>query len=84
MLLVGAIEACAAYQGVRAVLAFRRARSREDLEGANLRALSAIACAALGAGEGLRYVGVVLLGVLAVAYVAYVAHKRTAPQLFES
>ena len=68
MLLVGAIEACALYQGVRAVLAFRGARSRDDVDAANLRALSAIAFAALGSGLALRYVGVALFAVLLVSY----------------
>ena len=68
MLLVGAIEACAVYQAVRAVVSFRGARTRDDLDAANLRALSAIAFGALGAGEALRYVGIALFVVLAAAY----------------
>jgi len=68
-LLTGAIAACALYQGARAAFAFRSAQTREDVDGANLRALSAIAFAALGSGEMLRYVGLVLFAVLAAAYV---------------
>jgi hypothetical protein len=78
MLLVGAIEACALYQGARAAFSFRGARTREELDGANLRALSAIAFAALGAGEGLRYVGIALFGVLALAYAA-IRLRRAGP-----
>jgi len=69
MLLVGALAACAVYQGARAVLAFRTSSTPEDVDGANLRALSAIAFAALGSGLALRYVGLVLFAVLGAAYV---------------
>ena len=75
MLLVGAIEACALYQGARALFSFRSARTREDLEGANLRALSAIAFATLDSGEVTRYVGV---GLFAVWLVAYARRRLTA------
>jgi hypothetical protein len=68
MLLVVAIELCAAYQTVRAVFAFRSARSSADVDGANLRALSAIAFAALGSGAALRYVGLALFAVLLFVY----------------
>jgi hypothetical protein len=78
MLLVGAIEACAAYQGIRAGLAFRAARTPRDLDGANLRALSAIAFASLGAGEALRYVGIALFAVLVLAFVRYARKRSTA------
>jgi len=77
-LLTGAVAACALYQGARAVFAFRGARTKQDLDGANLRALSAIAFAALGAGEGLRYVGIALFAVLALAY-AVTRLRRTLP-----
>ena len=76
MLLVGAIEACAVYEGARAVIGFRTARSQHDLDGANLRALSAIAFASLGAGEALRYVGIALFAVLAVAFGLYAVRAR--------
>jgi len=38
-LLTGAVAACALYQGARAVFAFRGARTKDDVEVANLRAL---------------------------------------------
>jgi hypothetical protein len=79
MLLVGAIEACALYQGVRAAFSFRTARTREQLDGANLRALSAIAFGALGAGEGLRYVGIALFAVLALAYAGIRLRRAAGP-----
>lgn len=75
MLLVGAIEACAVYQGARAVIAFRGARSQQDLDGANLRALSAIAFAALGSGEALRYVGIALFVVLGAIALGIAARR---------
>ncbi|MBV8299196.1 MAG: hypothetical protein JO083_06620 [Candidatus Eremiobacteraeota bacterium] len=78
MLLVGAIEACALYQAARAVISFRSARTRDDLDGANLRALSALAFAALGAGEGLRYVGIALFALLGLAY-AVTRLRRAGP-----
>jgi hypothetical protein len=65
MLLVGAIEACAVYQAARAFFSFRGASDAAGVDAANLRALSAIAFAALGAGEGLRYVGIALFVLLA-------------------
>jgi hypothetical protein len=68
VLLVGAIEACALYQGARAFFAFRAARTPADVDGANLRALSALAFAALGSGEGLRYVGLGLFTVLGASF----------------
>lgn len=67
-LLTGAVAACALYQGARAVIAFRNARTRDDTEVANLRALSAIAFATLDSGEVTRYVGVALFAVWLVAY----------------
>jgi hypothetical protein len=78
-LLTGAIAACALYQGARAVLAFRAAQTRDDVEAANLRALSAIAFASLGSGEALRYVGIVLFAVLLLAYA--IGRVRAAPRL---
>ena len=76
MLLVGAIEACAAYQAVRAVVSFRTAQRRADVDAANLRALSALAFGALGAGDGLRYVGIALFAVLALAFARYEVRRR--------
>ncbi|HEV3087027.1 MAG TPA: hypothetical protein VGX96_07340 [Candidatus Elarobacter sp.] len=78
MLLVGAIEACALYQGVRAVVSFRTARAQAGVDGANLRALSAIAFAALGAGAAFRYIGIALFVVLAAAY-GWMRLRRAAP-----
>ena len=67
-LLTGAVAACALYQGARAVFAFRAARTKDDVDVANLRALSAVAFATLDSGEVTRYVGVALFAVWAVAY----------------
>jgi len=79
MLLVGAIEACALYQGVRAVIAFRTAHSDRDVEWANLRALSAIACVPLGLGGAFRFIGLTLLLVAIVAYFLAVRATRQHP-----
>jgi hypothetical protein len=68
-LLTGAVAAFALYQGARAAVAFRGARTRDDVDVANLRALSAIAFATLDSGEVTRYVGVALFAVWLVAYV---------------
>jgi hypothetical protein len=70
-LLTGTLGAFACYEGVRSVFAFRAARTARDVDGANLRALAAVAFASLGSGAGLRYVGIVLFGLLAVAYVRF-------------
>ena len=67
-LLTGAVAACALYQGARAVFAFRTARTKDDVDVANLRALSAVAFAALDGGDVIRYVGVALFAVWALAY----------------
>ena len=67
-LLTGAVAACALYQGARAAVAFRGARTQDDIDVANLRALSAIAFATLDSGEVTRYVGVALFAVWLVAY----------------
>jgi len=66
--LTAAVAACALYQGARAVFAFRGARTKDDVDVANLRALSAIAFATLDSGEVTRYVGVALFAVWLVAY----------------
>ena len=65
-LLTAAVAACALYQGARAVFAFRGARTSDDVEVANLRALSAIAFATLESGEVTRYIGVGLFAVQVV------------------
>jgi hypothetical protein len=84
MLLVGAIEACALYQGVRAVIAFRTARSHRDVGRANLRALSAIACVALGLGGAFRYIGLTLLLTAIVAYALTARAERQRPVALET
>jgi hypothetical protein len=75
-LLTGAIAACALYPGARAVIAFRAARTRDDVDAANLRALSALAFAALGSGLALRYVGIALFAVLLGAYASALLRRR--------
>jgi hypothetical protein len=82
-MLVGMLMLCALYEGVRAVFAFRTATTGDDVAGANFRALAAIAFVALGSGLALRYVGIVLFGLLAAAYIRHVAKRRTEPQLSE-
>lgn len=50
-----------------------------DVDEANLRALAAVAFASLGSGAALRYAGIVLFVVLAVAWARFVlAGRRTA------
>jgi hypothetical protein len=78
-LLTGTLGAFACYEGVRSILAFRAARVPRDVDEANLRALAAVAFASLGSGAALRYAGIVLFVVLAVAWVRFVlAGRRTA------
>ena len=76
-LLTGALGAFACYEGIRSALAFRAARTPRDVDEANLRALAAIAFASLGSGETLRYVGIVLFVVLAIAYARFVRPPDT-------
>lgn len=75
-LLTGTLGAFACYEGVRSALAFRAARTPHDVDEANLRALAAVAFASLGSGDALRYVGIVLFVVLALAWVRFVFADR--------
>ncbi len=76
-LLTGTLGAFACYEGVRAALTFRSARTARDVDEANLRALAAIAFASLGSGAAVRYVGMVLFVVLAIAWARFAFPRRS-------